>query len=141
MERKNTKRRDIKFFSGKNQSVVCVHCKEVRAYTKYLEGLPSLEKYEVDIPLELPRFPHLSVVDIRSEYLSQEWVSDVRLLFADGTTAVREFVKMQNLKKRAVVEQLELSRRYWQASGIHDWKIVTDIALNALKEAENDSVC
>ena len=48
---------------------------------------------------------------------------------------------MQNLKKRAIVEQLELSRRYWQAVGIHDWKIVTDNALNVLKEVNDDSIC
>lgn len=141
MERKLSKRRDIKFFSGKNQAVVCVHSAEAREYTKYLEGLPSLEKYEVDLSLELTRFPHLSVVDIRAEYFTLDWVSDFRLFFDDGSAAIREFVKVQNLKKRATVEQLELSRRYWQAVGIHDWKIVTDKALNALKGGENDSIC
>ena len=141
MERKSAKRRDIKFFSGKNQTVVCVHSVEAREYTKYLEGVTALERYEVDLPLELARFPHLSVVDIRAEYFTLDWVSDFRLFFDDGRAAIREFVKVQNLKKRAVVEQLELSRRYWQAVGIHDWKIVTDTALASLKEVEDDSVC
>lgn len=141
MERRSAKRRDIKFFSGKNQTVVCVHSSEVREYTKYLEGLPALERYEADLPLELARFPHLSVVDIRTEYFTLDWVSDFRLFFDDGRAAIREFVKVQNLKKRAIVEQLELSRRYWQAVGIHDWKIVTDNALNVLKEVNDDSIC
>lgn len=56
------------------------------------------------------------------------------MYFADGTAGIREIVREQQLKKRSVVEQLELSRRYWQAVGVHDWKIVTDTALKSWKE-------
>lgn len=135
MEKANQKRRDIKFFSGKNQTVVCVHTINARAYTKYLEVLESVERYETNPPLELAQFPHLSMLEIRPEYFSLEWVSDFRVYFADGTAGIREVVREQQLKKRSIVEQLELSRRYWQAVGIHDWKIVTDTALKAWEEA------
>ena len=80
-------------------------------------------------------------MDIRTEYFTLDWVSDFRLFFDDGRAAIREFVKVQNLKNRAIVEQLELSRRYWQTVGIHYWKIVTDNALNVLKEVNDDSIC
>ena len=136
MEKANQKRRDIKFFSGKNQTVVCVHTVGARAYTKYLEVLEDVERYEANPPLELTRFPHLSTLDIRQEYFSLEWVSDFRLNFADGTVGIREIVREQQLKKRSVVEQLELSRRYWQAVGIHDWKIVTDTAVKAWEDVQ-----
>jgi len=129
MEKANQKRRDIKFFSGKNQTVVCVHNVDARAYAQYLEGNPGIEKYETDSPLELVRFPHLSTMDIRPEYFSLNWVSDFRVYYSDGTAGIREVVREQQLKKRSVVEQLELSRHYWQAVGIHDWKFVTDMVL------------
>ena len=134
MEKANQKRRDIKFFSGKNQTVVCVHNVDARAYAQYLEGNPAVEKYETDSPLELTRFPHLSTMDIRTEYFSLDWVSDFRVYYSDGTAGIREVVREQQLKKRSVVEQLELSRRYWQAVGIQNWKIVTDTALKSWKE-------
>ena len=135
MEKKNAKRRDIKFFSGKNQTVVCVHSAEARAYARYLEGQAGVQRYEVNLPLELVRFPHLNALDIRAEYFSLERISDFRVFFEDGHSAVREIVKVKNLEKRAVIEQLELSRRYWSALGVYDWKIVTDTALASWKEA------
>lgn len=70
MEKANQKRRDIKFFSGRNQTVVCVHDADSRAYAQYLEGSSGIEKYETDLPLGLARFPHLSTMDIRPEYFS-----------------------------------------------------------------------
>ena len=33
-------------------------------------------------------------------------------------------ISASDLTKRAEVEKLELSRRYWAALGVHDWKIV-----------------
>ena len=134
MEKANQKRRDTKFFSGKNQTVVCVHTVEARVYTQYLEILGRVERYETNPPLELAQFPHLNTLDIRPEYFSLDWISDFRVYYDDGTAGIREIVREQQLKKRSVIEQLELSRRYWQAVGTHDWKIVTDTALKAWKE-------
>ena len=122
MEKLNQKRRDIKFFSEKNKTVICVHSKEARNYTKYLEDQTWVESYEVDIPLELERFPHINPIDIRSEYLKQEWITDFLLHYVDGRTAVREMISERHFEKRSIIERLELSRRYWQAMDISDWK-------------------
>lgn len=50
--------------------------------------------------------------------------SDFYIRHADGTAAVRELVSAADLTKRAEVEKLELSRRYWAALGVSDWKVV-----------------
>ena len=111
MEKANQKRRDIKFFSGKNQTVVCVHTVDARAYTQYLEILGRVERYETNPPLELAQFPHLNTLDIRPEYFSLDWISDFRVYYDDGTAGIREIVREQQLKKRSVVEQLELAKQ------------------------------
>lgn len=41
----------------------------------------------------------------------------------DGTQAVREVVREDELTKATVLEQLELSRRYWEAVGVSDWRV------------------
>lgn len=63
MDRAGKKVRDISYHSGKNGGMVVVHSEAARAYSKYLEERPEVEK-------------------------------------------------------------LELSRRYWAALGVSDWKIV-----------------
>ena len=45
-------------------------------------------------------------------------------MFADGRKGVRELVHREDLTKRAMVERLELSRRYWVARDIDEWKVV-----------------
>lgn len=45
--------------------------------------------------------------------------------FADGSIGIREIVTEAMLSKRANVEKLEFSRRYWSSSeSVKDWKIV-----------------
>lgn len=124
MEKESQKRRDIKFFSEKNKAMMCVHSKEARDYAKYLEDQPWVEGYETDIPLELTRFPHINPVDIRPEYFALAWVSDFRLHYADGRIGIREMVSERYFEKRAIVERLELSRRYWKAMDVSDWKLI-----------------
>ena len=46
------------------------------------------------------------------------------LMTADGRTAVREFIDAGDFTKKAGMEKLELSRRYWTALGISDWKLI-----------------
>lgn len=124
MDREGKRVRDIKFYSGKNQELTLVHNEEARAYTKYLEDRPEVASYEACKPLDLNRLNSIQKTDIRGEYFTQQWTSDFYICFADGTAAVREIVKAGALTKRAEVEKLELSRRYWAALGISNWKIV-----------------
>ena len=107
MEREGIKTRDIRFFSQKNQQMVCVHSRQARG-----------------VLLDMGRYVHISPVDIRRDYFKERWTSDFLLEYADGRKGIRELVFSSNLKKRAVIERLEFSRRYWKVLNIEDWKAV-----------------
>lgn len=124
MERMGAKTRDIHFFSQKNQKMMCVHSRQARDYAKQLEELDEVKSYEACVPLDMGRFVHVLPVDIRPDYLQEEWTSDFLLENKDGHKCVREVVLTSSLKKRALVERLELSRRYWATMNIKDWKAV-----------------
>ena len=124
MDKPGKKVRDIKFFSEKNQAVIVVHSEEARAYSKYLEDWEEVESYEVNKRLDEGRMRSVPRVDIRADFLKQEWTTDFYLRFEDGTVGIREIVQPTALQKRAEVEKLELSRRYWTLMGVKDWKVV-----------------
>ena len=124
MDKPGKKVRDIKFFSEKNQAVIVVHSEEARAYSKYLEDWEEVESYEVNKRLDEGRLRSVPRVDIRADFLKQEWTTDFYLRFEDGTVGIREIVQPTALQKRAEVEKLELSRRYWTLMGVKDWKVV-----------------
>lgn len=71
----------------------------------------------------MQRYQYVSPVDIRKEYFSVQWSSDFLLHYADGRTAVREIVSPQDFGRRAVLEKLEFSRRYWKPLDV-DWKLL-----------------
>ena len=118
------KTRDIAYHSGKNGGMVVVHSEAARAYSKHLEERPEITAYEACKPLDINRLDALQKTDIRGEYFREWWVSDFYIRHADGTAAVRELVSAADLTKRAEVEKLELSRRYWAALSVNDWKVV-----------------
>lgn len=124
MDRAGKKVRDISYHSGKNGGMVVVHSEAARAYSKYLEERPEVASYEACKPLDGTRLNGIQKTDIRGDYFQGQWASDFFIHFADGTTGVRELVSASDLTKRAEVEKLELSRRYWAALGVSDWKIV-----------------
>lgn len=124
MEKAKEKTRDIKFYSEKNQTVICVHTAEARDYARYLETQDGIESYETNYPLELEKFSHVNPVGIRPDYLKTAWASDFFLRDTAGRLSIHEIVTPGMLKKQAAIERLELSRRYWSALDIHDWRIV-----------------
>lgn len=124
VEKAGKKTRDIKFYSQKNNELVVVHSKEARAYTKYLESMENVISYVAGKIIDLTRLQMVSKVDIRGDYFKQQWESDFYIVFDDGTIAVRELAGKDTLEKRADIEKLELSRRYWNNVGVTDWKIV-----------------
>lgn len=123
MERAGERTRDIRFWSAKSNCMVCVHTHWARDYAKQLEQEPWVQHYEVNVPLEVSQFAHVARVDIRSSYFSDEWTTDFLLFLQDGRKEVRELVQRELLTKRANLEQLELSRRYWSAMDVI-WKVV-----------------
>ncbi len=88
-----------------------MHSQAARDYGKWLESQLQVETFEAEKVLELERLPHVSPTGIRKLYFQTQWCSDFYIRFADGRIGVR-------------VEKLELSRRYWAAMSITDWKVV-----------------
>ena len=92
-------------------------------YAKKLEADDRVENYEENCCLDPERFQHVNPVGIRAAYMKQEWKTDFLIHHTDGTQAVREVVREDELTKATVLEQLELSRRYWEAVGVSDWRV------------------
>lgn len=124
MRKSGVKTRDIRFFSEKNDTMLCVHTSLERDYAKWLEDQPWVERYETGVLLDASQMDHVSRVDIRSSYFDTSWASDFMVTLADGRKEIREIINSGQLRKRAVVEQLELSRRYLSALDVSDWKVV-----------------
>ena len=119
------KRRDISFRSEKNGKVMCVHSREAREYARVLESDENVVSYEVCQSLDRERYQFVSPIDIRKDYFETEWATDFVIRFVDGSIGIREIVTEVMLSKRANVEKLEFSRRYWSSSeSVKDWKIV-----------------
>lgn len=124
MEKAGIKRRDIHFRSDKNKDIVCVHSREAREYARYLEADADVSSYETGMLLDSEKYPFVNPIGIRKEYFSTQWTSDFVVHFANGKTGVRELVTKSGLSKRANIEKLEFSRRYWSMMDVADWKIV-----------------
>ena len=114
MEKVGTKRRDIHFRSDKNGIVVCVHSREAREYASY----------EAGTVLDPDKYPFINTIGIRKEYFDTQWTSDFVIHFTDGRTGIRELTNKDGLSKRAAIEKLEFSRRYWSTTKVAEWKIV-----------------
>ena len=123
MERAGERTRDIRFYSAKNNEIVCLHSKWARDYARWLETQPWVSSYEASFPLDSDIIARISRAGIRADYLQTEWATDFVLRYADGRKGVRELIQRQQLKKKAYVERLELSRRYWTATGT-EWMVV-----------------
>ncbi len=124
IEKSKHRTRDIQFYSAKNDRIICVHSPEARAYAGALEEDETVLSYETNVPLDLAQYSHVNPVDLRAEYLQTAWASDFRIVYADGRVGIRELVKPAALQKKAVIEKLELSRRYWAALDAAEWKVV-----------------
>jgi len=125
MEKLGVKMRDIQFFSEKDGGIIKVHSHQARDYAKWLEGESWVASYEAGVPLDTSRYPNIDRIGIRPAYFETEWASDFLLRYADGRTGVRELVTgMGQLEKRAILERLEFSRRYWSVLDVSDWKVV-----------------
>ena len=123
MERSDARTRDIRFFSHKNGDIVILHSKWARDYARWLEAQPWVQSYEAGCPLDADIMGRISRAGIRTDYLQTGWATDFVLRYADGNKGVRELILRENLKKKAHVERLELSRRYWAATDT-EWMVV-----------------
>ena len=123
MERTGEHTRDIRFYSNKNGDIVCLHSKWARDYAKWLEEQLWVQSYQVGCPLDTDIMGRISRAGIRTDYLQAGWATDFVLRYADGHKGVRELILREQLKKKAYVERLELSRRYWAVTDT-EWMVV-----------------
>ena len=107
MQKSGVKTRDIRFFSEKNDTMICVHTPLARDYAKWLEDQPWVERYETGVLLDASQMDHVSRVDIRSNYFETVWESDFMLIHADGRKEIREIISAEQLRKRAIVTPLK----------------------------------
>lgn len=126
MEKQGKRTREIRFYSEKNKAMSSVHTTGARDYTKWLEERENVRGYEVNVAWDTAFLSRVDRVDIRGSYLTTDWTSNFRLFFTDGHIGIREMILKRKLHERAYVEKLELSRRYWKAQGIEDWKLVME---------------
>ncbi|EEQ57888.1 hypothetical protein CBFG_01598 [Clostridiales bacterium 1_7_47FAA] len=125
MDKAGGKRRDISFRSEKNQKVVCVHSREAREYARILETDDTVECYDTCHLLEMERYQFVNPIDNRKDYFDVKWATDFVLYFVDGNIGIREIATEAMLAKKANIEKLEFSRRYWSFSEVvKDWKII-----------------
>ena len=124
MKKYGRKTRDIVFFSAKNQTTLCVHTPQARRYAKLLEEDTRIRSYEVNHPLDAAWIARIDRVGIRGAYLQTQWTTDFVITDQDGGETVREIVTVDLLEKHAEIEKLELSRRYWKARDVEDWRLV-----------------
>ena len=135
MRRRDLKGRTIKFHSKKNDRVIVVSSELARAYCRYLEEDRSVMSYEPDYALDEYTIDTISHAEIRKDFYEKAWVTDFYIKKLGGVIAVRELVDPQKLSQLAEIEKMELSRRYWAAKGVTDWKLIfTDAWVKAGEE-------
>ena len=118
------KYRDIHFRSEKNNKVMCVHSAAERTYARELEEDSSVLSYETGVALEPERYAYVNPIDIRKDYFKTDWASDFLVRFPDGRFGIREIISLEQLGKRAEMEKLEFSRRYWALENAAGWKVI-----------------
>ena len=124
MKKAKKRQREIRFHSPKCGRLICINSYAEQAYANVLEADEQVEGFEENYCLNTERFQNIDPVGIRSSYFDQEWKTDFLVHKKDGSHAVRELVRGDELTRNTVLEQLELSRRYWEVEGVSDWKII-----------------
>ena len=123
MQKKNQKTREITFYSEKNKETRFVHSTGARRIAAKLERDDTVASYRTNVEL-LNVDSTIDRLGIRPLYFSTEWTSDFYVTMTDDTRIVYEVSDTKALEQKATVEQLELSRRYWETKEINSWKVI-----------------
>lgn len=123
MVKKDEKKRTITFFSQKNKKVMTVRSEYAKQYALQLENDESVVGYETSIPVDSPQ-DKIDLTGFRRNAVTGDWLSDFMVIYSNTQTIVEVVDEEQLEKKRSCSERLELSRRYWKAVGMLNWKIV-----------------
>ena len=124
MEKADVKGRTIQFKSGKNERLLTVRSRDARKYAEKLESDETVHMYTTRVRWEQEDLRNVDPLSIRKSYFETAWETDFVIHRMNGSIAVRELAKQEDLGKLASIEKLELSRRYWKTKGVEDWKVV-----------------
>lgn len=124
MKKKGLKARAIKFYSKKNEQIIVTYSNAEKEYLRKLDVEEHVKSYTTNFELDCERIKKLKETGIRKAYFDISWMTDLKIINNNGSIAVREFTSKEDLMKKATIEKLELSRRYWNSFQINDWKIV-----------------
>lgn len=97
-----------------------VTCSVGEMYLTLLESSEEVKWFRCLVPLE-----HIDQFVVTKRQ-SCELCSDFLVSFQDGHLGIRECVKREVLNTPRVKGMLSISKEYWAARGINDWKIVTE---------------
>lgn len=122
MERIEAKVRDISFRSEKNGNVVTVHGSFARKVANIFESDETVLRYQTNVTLEYVE-GCIDSTGIRASFLDNRWQSDFMVERIDGSIEVYEVVSKALLDKRAVIEKIEFSRRFWDSQHINKWML------------------
>lgn len=114
--------RDISFMSKKNGKVIMVHSVIAREVARLLEIDDRVKHYDTDVPLEKV-VEKIDTTGLRDAYLTIGWKTDFAIHLVEERVVIVEVETRENLEKKASVEKLEISRRYWKGQA-DEWKIV-----------------
>lgn len=124
MEAVNTRVREIRFFSTKNNRILIVHTESAKKYADSLENNADVISYEVCKKLDADNYLHIPKVGIKATIFQKEWTTDFLIKMKSGEMTARELCYKQDFLKTMNIQKMEFSRRYWEAQGINDWKII-----------------
>ena len=124
MQKNNPKSRMFRFYSPKNEKVVVVRTVDARDFARWLDEQDWVLSYVPSVPLDPEQVRSVCASGIRRAYATESWCTDFHITGVDETQIVREILLRRFLDKKSEIEKLELSRRYWMARGVTDWKVV-----------------
>ncbi len=122
MKKKDAKTREITFSSKKNAAIRSVHSKAMRTVAELLENEENVIRYETGIEINASLIT--DVTGIRPAYLKEKWTSDFRIYYEDGSIKIWEVLEEAQSEKKAALEQLEISRRFWKSQNVNNWDII-----------------
>lgn len=122
---------EIRFVSKKDGLVKLVSNRDELKFAQQLDEDDTVVRYQTSVPMENWTARTYST-GIRKTYRETKWLTSFIVEYTDGTKAAYEVIREYHLEKRAEVEKLEISRRYWTAVGMDKWKMIL------LKGTEHD---
>ena len=115
--------REISFVSKKDGQVKVVTNDDEFKFSQKLEADDTVVRYQTSVPLE-NWTTRTYLAGIRKAYRETDWLTSFVVEYTDGTKAAYEIIRQYHLEKRADVEKLEISRRYWTAIGVDKWQLI-----------------